>query len=558
MVELYINNQICAIKDIKIELNITNPFLSDKNSHTLDITLPLTNKNNARVFNFLNRFDKPIKNSESYYGVIKNDGVVIFEGDVSLLEVDNDSVKIQIVKKEKFFRFKDEDDTRLIGWYRIDRLGLGSIPHEYAKFLSTVTQYNDYYLTPLYVDDPQIPLVNKGNTNQSAQPLLIKTMETVLEYLGFKVEYNFLRSHYFYKSLIIITNFIGNNWSKCLPAWTVAKFVIEFEKFFNCEILFDVENSLSIIRSKKIYLESMIKIDALDEYKVETQDKGKGLNLYENVAYNFPDDLYYKEADLTDEQNEAIKLKEIEWATIPVNSPLRGAERFRYKGSSGTVYDGEFCRYDNNNQGYKNGTLRPVNNYKHLGYMDADNLIKLSIIPCKHTCVYPRKFGDNLTVIVPRYLTLPVSIEYEHPEPTVQNDSFTIINDGVIPMPNMNDSVMIVAVEGLISDGFQSMSVNFAINNAFDDVDYLWSQQISSSINLTLAYLRKEFWIKDKIDTTNKYKVNAFFPLQDKIDNLKVNIKNQVFVIESVKFTIDQTGLNHVAELELYPLKEQS
>lgn len=558
MVELYINNQICAINDIKIELNITNPFLSDKNSHTLDITLPLTNENNARVFKFLNRFDRPIKNSESYYGVIRNDGVIIFEGDVSLLEVNNESVKIQIVKKENFFRFRDENDTQLIGGYRIDRLGLGAIPIEDARFLSTVTQYNDYYLTPLYEEEPQIPMVNKANTYQSAQPLLIKTMEAVLEYLGFKVEYNFLRSHQFYKSLIIITDFIGNNWSKCLPAWTVAKFVIEFEKLFNCEILFDVENNRSIIRSKKIYLESLIQIDAFDDYKVETQDVGKGLNLYSNVAYNFPDDLYYKEADLTDEQNEAIKLREIEMATIPENSPIRGAERFRYKGSSGTVYDGEFCRYDNNNQGYKNGTLRPVNNYRHLGFMDADNLIKLNIIPCKHTCVYPRKFGDNLTVLVSRYLTLPVSIEYEHPEPTVQNDSFTIIYDGLSPMPNKNDSVMIVAIEGLKSEGFQAMNLNFAINNAYNSTDYLWSQQISSSINLTLSYLRKEFWINDMIDTTNKYKVNAFFPLKDKIDNLKVNIKNKIFIIESVKFTIDKTGLDPIAELELYPLKEQS
>lgn len=551
MVELYINNQACTIKDLKIELNITNPFLSDKNSHTLDITLPLTNENNARIFKFLNRFDKPIKNSESYYGVIRNDGVVIFEGDVSILEVDDESIKIQIVKKENFFRFKDEDDTRLIGGYRIDRLPLSDFTE--LQGVDTLDAYKDYYLEPTYHESWDFPSVFYYH------PLLIKIFETILEKLGFKVVSNFLRQHLFYDQLIIITKFTGGNVSRDLPAWTVAKFVIEFEKLFNCEVLFNVDDNTAIIRSKKIYLESTIYLETLDDYKVETQEAGKGLNLYDNAAYNFPDELYYKEADLTEEQNEKIKLFEVEQWVIPENSPIRGPEKFRYKNTLGTKFYGEFCRYDQNEEGFKNGTLRPVNNYRHLGNLDADNLIKLNIIPCKHTCVYHRRVISGGSIQVSPYKIYPVSVEYDRPEPTIQNDSYSIIKEGVIPMPNSNDSQMLIAVIPKKNMTWHSsIFLPFAINNAFNDESFLWSEDVSTDINLSLSYLKKEFWTNVPVDDTNKIDVKAFMDFNENIENLKINIKNKLFVIESVKFTIDQSGLNPIAELELYPLKEQS
>lgn len=569
MVELYINNQACTIKDLKIELNITNPFLSDKNSHTLDITLPLTNENNARIFKFLNRFDKPIKNSESYYGVIRNDGVVIFDGDVSILEVDDESIKIQIVKKEKYFRFKDSDDTRSFGSARLDLQKFGYIQDDDAGFLATMTSYQDYFVQPAYEGDPAVPLLNNllgigGPVRKSSQPKIYSLLKRILQYYLIRIEESFLDGNQDIDKIVIISNKEGDLWSDHLPAWTVAKFFTEFEKLFNCEILFKIGVPEVYIRSKKIFLEKTICIDSFDDYTTEIQDTGKGLNLYQNVCYNFPDNIYYKEADLDTEQDNAIKLTEIDLGTIP-NNDSSMPQKFKYKNSEGTWYDGVFCRYDQNDEGFKPGTLRPINNYKSIGDKNADNVIKLDIIPCKHTCYYQSKPNSGGLATNLGYAICCVAEDYEKPEPVVQKDSFSIIKEGLLPMPNENDSPMYIAMEGLTFHNLlQGMKLGFCINNATNDPNFLFPSKYAGDTgsyfdsNLSLEWLKKTFWTNENIDTTNKIKIKTKIDFMDSIDKLKVNIKNKLFIIESVKYTIDKNGLNPIAELELYPLKEQS
>lgn len=587
MIDLYINDKPCVLGSVSFEVNITNPLVNDKNNHTLDITLKLTDNINSKIFSFKNRFDKAIKNDVTYKGDIRYNGQKIISGDINILDVTNEDIKIQIVENTHFFRYSDADDTRYYGGYRIDKLPLGtldftdnakpsereSITYKNAICIPTLTEFKDSAYQKLN-DDEELYMLNdfasSGDKNIAPHPYLLKTIEAIFRALNFNVTYNCLMESELAKRIVIISSTLGNLWAKHLPAWTVAKFVTEFEKFFNVEVRINYTLRSVEIVSRKLFVTRNIDIEAFDDYSVEIKDVGSGLNFYENVRYNFPDDLYYKEADISEEQLEKFTVRKTEKQTIPTNSIFQptmfqivedGKERNEY-----------FCRYDKYDY---DAYLTPVMNYQHLGIYDADNVTTLDIIPCMHCCFYPREISTlpSGREYIYDYAPIPVAKNYDIPEEIVQNDSYSIINDGVKEMPNNNDDKLYIAIYGgwtkafTNSDGVEIVKsqwpyimIPFTINNVTHRLTALYgaTQPYYTNLNLSLKRIQQEFYYNDLIDTTNLYKVKAKIAFYKQIDNIKFVIKNKSFIVDNIKYKFSDTGLEPEAELELYPLKEQS
>lgn len=572
MIEVYINGQPCVVGDLKIELNKTNPLLSEKKDHTLDITLNLTNAVNAKVFKFLNRFDVSIKNSTQYHGEVRNNGQIVISGNVYVLDIDEEEVKIQIVKDDSFFRWSDADDTRMGGGMRIDRLQLGKLdapadarPSEdydiykaNALCIPTLTDYSDHAFQDPTIEKEFFLLNNFVNDekNISPHPYLIRTVETILKVLQYTVTYNALMDSVLARRLVIVSNVTGTTWEQHLPAWTVAKFMTEVEKLFNVEIRLNTYSKTAEIISRRRYTTRKISIDAYDDYEVEIEDAGQGLNIYENARYNFPaEEMYYKEADLSEEQLAVFEFRDVPYGQIPTNSLFKPT--MFQQTLEDVKLEQYFCRYD----GYTyDAYLIPVKNYQHLGSYEADNVMKFDIIPCMHTCYYPTI--DLMMNAL--FTTLPVGRNYEKPEDVNQSTSLDVIKDGIKEPAANNDDKMYIAMYGGWTDNpsnsWPYIRIPFAINNVMGLPYYLYGvdQTHYAEYDLSLDKMKKEFYYEEEIDTTNKYKVKAKVPFYDKIDNIIFNIKNKQFVVDSIKYTLTSKDIEPTAELELYPLKGQS
>lgn len=572
MIEVYINGQPCVVGDLKIELNKTNPLISEKKDHTLDITLNLTNAVNARVFKFLNRFDVSIKNSTQYHGEVRNNGQTVISGNVYVLDIDDEEVKIQIVKDDSFFRWTDAEDTRMGGGMRIDRLQLGELdapadarPSEdydiykaNALCIPTLTEYSDHAFQDPTIEKEFFLLNNftSDEKNISPHPYLVRTVEAILKVLQYTVTYNALMDSVLARRLVIVSNVTGTTWEQHLPAWTVAKFMTEVEKLFNVEIRLDTNSKTAEIISRRRYTTRKISIDAYDDYEVEIEDAGKGLNIYDNARYNFPaEEMYYKEADLSEEQLAVFEFRDVPYGQIPNNSLFKPT---MFRQTLGDVkLEQYFCRYD----GYTyEAYLIPVRNYQHLGNYEADNVMKFDIIPCMHTCFYPT-IDMQMNAL---FTTLPVGRNYDKPEDVNQSTSLEIIKDGIKEPATNNDDKMYIAMYGGWTDNpsnsWPYIRIPFAINNVMGLPYYLYGvdQTHYAEYDLSLDKMKKEFYYEEEIDTTNKYKVKAKVPFYEKIDNIIFNIKNKLFVVDTIKYTLASKDNEPTAELELYPLKGQS
>lgn len=572
MIQLLINNQPVVVNDLKLEIVKQNPLFTEENDHTLDITVPMTNANNQKVFSFKSRFDLTNKTDKEYYAKIIDNGSIVIEGKLYILEVSDNNIKVQIVVENKFFRYSGPDDTRNRGGERIDELlkyyrlePEGQVPRDtpnvrkYKSFpMNVYIKYDNYVIDPLTPEDPIPPIINK-NGPYTPYPFLLYVIEALFNIMGLVIKTNFLRSEKIdiMNRMIIVTNYQQSTVGEHLPAWTVAKFVTEVEKLFNCEVRFNPDQVGDIdIISRRIYTDRIIDIDAYDDYDVEIIDEDEGLNLYDNVRYNFPTDImYFREADLDDKQNEAIKVQSVPYLSIPENVPTQ-PKRFSYGVGSNGI-DRQFCRYDG--EGYYNAFLTAVNSYAHIGQYDASNVIELNILPCAHTCFYPRDFQQDY-----KYIPMAIGNLYSKPEIVKQDTSLSIVKDGAQGIPNNNDDKMYIAFWGITESrwGHSGINVPFAINNYKNSPDYLMPQNEPTESNynssMSLQFLKKEFWIGEEIDNTCVYKVKATIPYYDNIQNIKVRIKNKLFVVKTIKYEYTMDGISSVAQLELYPLKEQS
>lgn len=127
MVELWINDQKCVLKSgFSWKIRKTNVFTNEECDHTLDIDIDMHDSVNARIFKFVHREDTD-KQLPDMIAVIREGNKVRLEGNVFLLSITDNILKIQIVGEGNSFSYKSEDTDIEEGSRRINALELGTI-----------------------------------------------------------------------------------------------------------------------------------------------------------------------------------------------------------------------------------------------------------------------------------------------------------------------------------------------------------------------------------------------------------------------------------------------
>ena len=119
---LLIDNKVAAVKkDASIEYNATNRLFGEREDYTLNIELPLDNKENMRIFGRLDRLDAEVNDIFLDAEII--DGNFRKSGAVAITSITESMVKVQFLADRSFQNFYPEFDKKFI-----DELDLPQIP----------------------------------------------------------------------------------------------------------------------------------------------------------------------------------------------------------------------------------------------------------------------------------------------------------------------------------------------------------------------------------------------------------------------------------------------
>lgn len=122
MVEIYINDkQVFPAENQSIKLTRENPYFTNSDSYTLDVTLPMSVASNREVFENRNFFIRTKTFSKMKTRLVVNN-VVLLDGSAKITHVTEDDVKVQLLGGNSELNFLSEDEG-----YFIDEMELGEI-----------------------------------------------------------------------------------------------------------------------------------------------------------------------------------------------------------------------------------------------------------------------------------------------------------------------------------------------------------------------------------------------------------------------------------------------
>lgn len=554
MIELRIDNRPVAIDDISIELVAYNPLADESADHTLDIDIDLSHPANAAALGHIGRLDRDISAAwgESRAGELLDNGRTIVSGRAYLLSIADHRAKIQIVANRTAARYTEDDeeaeDAFAMGGARIDRwLSYRTMPADTPQ-VHTASSWNYYMELP-----------NGRGLPSIKHPRLVDTLEAFFDAADYTVIHDCLRQSDYAMSVCIVSNSQSETWGDHLPPWSIAYLVRQVERMFNVQVLIDEPARTVRIESLTMSASGVLDIEPFDDWELEIEEEGEGLNVYDNVRYDLPDGQYYAEADLHDGQEEAFDHAPAEHGT-----PAQSGSRTLWDDTlpDGTVL-GSYVVYGAE-AGF-DGYAAPVNNYRHIGSYDADNTIELAIVPAEHTCAYNVSTSHPSTE--PVYWNAPVGCDYDKPDVEEDQTNYEIITDGRAASQADNGQQMRVAAFhpsiASLEQGW-AMRVPFSICSIWGAGENMMYPQpgrngVQQTDTLSLPNLAREFhWAynMEALRSRHLYKVRAVFPWTRDLQTYKARVRGKLYVIRSVKHTLTARGFDPVAEIEMYPIDD--
>ena len=605
MTEIRIDNRPVAIGDTTFELVAYNPLADETADHTYDIDIDLSIPANAAALGHIGRLDRDLAAAWGEYrsGAVLADGRTIISGRAYLLSIADGRAKVQIVAEDHARRYTEDDedsDTAFAsGNRRIDTLLADTaLPDEPAHLTAPIWRYTYRAYTGYAAawTDPEDRWTYPATYGDREavklrflrHPRLVDTVEAAFEAAGYTIEADFLRNNDLAMRLRIISLSRSDKWGDHLPPWSLAYLARQVERLANAQVFVDDTVHTVRIDSLTGSVAETADIEAFDDWEMEVEDEG--FNAYDNVSYDLPDTRFYREADLSEDQVAAFRLREISRDGFAVNMGDT---------QSHTLYEIYDQTYNDNRRLLGHCVIygpdssdddtplasypAAVQNYQHTGDPEADNVIELAIVPAEHVCVYHLEAYDEQERA--EGTVVPVGCEYDKEEAGEQQDksNYAIIQEGIDREQPDNGQPMRVAsyaddddpeAETFHSDfgtganiSPKALNVPFVITSD----QYTWDKDslyLHYSItwmlarrqqSLTLDNLAREFrwgYNIEVLRSRHRYKVRAQWPWTERLQQFRVRCRGKHFVIYSVKHTLTERGFDPVAEIEMYPIDD--
>lgn len=308
------------ISTSSIKVTYANQYVTDDGEYTYDITFPMDILANREIFKNVSRFEVA-KNIAKYDDCkLYVDSRIIMSGVGTILSVNQNEVKLQIVGGKSRIKFNEK-----LTKHYIDELDLGIadkpgyiVDKGWSQGFKNIQKINDIYR----LDDDKskflgvegkwcfVPVRDETNDmianfvgvdktkqfigynapfimNLAVQPSLMYIFRKVVEYEG----YTITRNDYDCKPwnlLYIASAYKTRELRKALPHWSSYTFIEEFRKLFNATIVFDdILKTCSVINASELTTADSIKIELLDEYTTDYDEDGSiSTSSTANLEYN--------------------------------------------------------------------------------------------------------------------------------------------------------------------------------------------------------------------------------------------------------------------------------
>ncbi len=308
------------ISTSSIKVTYANQYVTDDGEYTYDITFPMDILANREIFKNVSRFEVA-KNIAKYDDCkLYVDSRIIMSGVGTILSVNQNEVKLQIVGGKSRIKFNEK-----LTKHYIDELDLGiadkpgyTVDKGWSQGFKNIQKINDIYR----LDDDKskflgvegkwcfVPVRDEANDmianfvgvdktkqfigynapfimNLAVQPSLMYIFREVVEYEG----YTITRNDYDCKPwnlLYIASAYKTRELRKALPHWSSYTFIEEFRKLFSATIVFDdILKTCSVINASELTTADSIKIEPLDEYTTDYDEDGSiSTSSTANLEYN--------------------------------------------------------------------------------------------------------------------------------------------------------------------------------------------------------------------------------------------------------------------------------
>ena len=308
------------ISTSSIKVTYANQYVTDDGEYTYDITFPMDILANREIFKNVSRFEVA-KNIAKYDDCkLYVDSRIIMSGVGTILSVNQNEVKLQIVGGKSRIKFNEK-----LTKHYIDELDLGiadkpgyTVDKGWSQGFKNIQKINDIYR----LDDDKskflgvegkwcfVPVRDETNDmianfvgvdktkqfigynapfimNLAVQPNLMHIFRKVVEYEGYTLK----RNDYDCKPwnlLYIASSYKTRELRKALPNWSSYTFIEEFRKLFNATIVFDdILKTCSVINASELTTADSIKIEPMDEYTTDYDEDGSiSTSSTANLEYN--------------------------------------------------------------------------------------------------------------------------------------------------------------------------------------------------------------------------------------------------------------------------------
>lgn len=308
------------ISTSSIKVTYANQYVTDDGEYTYDITFPMDILANREIFKNVSRFEVA-KNIAKYDDCkLYVDSRIIMSGVGTILSVNQNEVKLQIVGGKSRIKFNEK-----LTKHYIDEMDLGiadkpgyTVDKGWSQGFKNLPKINDIYR----LDDDKskllgvegkwcfVPVRDETNDmianfvgvdktkqfigynapfvmNLAVQPNLMHIFRKVVEYEGYTLKRNDFDCKP-WNLLYIASAYKTRELRKALPHWSSYTFIEEFRKLFNATIVFDdILKTCSVINASELTTTDSIKIEPMDEYTADYDEDGSiSTSSTANLEYN--------------------------------------------------------------------------------------------------------------------------------------------------------------------------------------------------------------------------------------------------------------------------------
>ena len=291
-----------------IKLTRENPYFTQSESYTLDVTLPMDILENRDFFGSIHRIEHG-KTTPAMTCLLSVGNKPLLSGSAKVTQITEKEVKVQLMGGMSEIKFLSTENKTYI-----DEMEMGGPTHTYTRSGRGGT-WDENELPIRYVTMPVYDETNDLSYDGRfyvPQPHLNDVLKEVLADSGYTVVENSLDATP-WDCLYIASAKRTLYLSHTLPHWTVRDFITEYCNFFNCTLVTNqLTKTVRVVPNSSYFGAARhTEISPVDEYTVELNDESDAHSLgTDNLRFDLSGSEEHDYDIISDELRDAAPTEE--------------------------------------------------------------------------------------------------------------------------------------------------------------------------------------------------------------------------------------------------------